>query len=76
VKVSPEHTTVDGIIELTSERMGMHNPRYVAVTKLRGSAFLEGLLFVKWFRPAEIHIDALMLGGQGRAKTPARRKAR
>jgi circadian clock protein KaiC len=42
VKVSPEHTMVDGIIELTSERIGMQNTRYVAVTKLRGSAFLEG----------------------------------
>lgn len=40
--VSPEHTMVDGIIELTTERVRMHNARHVAVTKLRGSAFLEG----------------------------------
>lgn len=41
-KVSPEHTMVDGIIELASERFRMRNMRRLAVTKLRGSAFLEG----------------------------------
>jgi circadian clock protein KaiC len=41
-RISPEHTMVDGIIELRSERVRMRNLRYLAVTKLRGGAFLEG----------------------------------
>lgn len=41
-KVSPEHTMVDGIIELTSERFRMRNMRRLVVTKLRGGPFLEG----------------------------------
>ncbi len=40
--VSSEHTMVDGIIELASERFEMRNLRYLSVTKLRGAAFLEG----------------------------------
>jgi circadian clock protein KaiC len=40
--VSPEHTMVDGIIDLGSERFEMRNLRHVTVTKLRGTAFLEG----------------------------------
>ena len=40
--VAPEHTMVDGIIELSSERFEMRNMRYLSVTKLRGTAFLEG----------------------------------
>jgi circadian clock protein KaiC len=40
--VSPEHTMVDGIVELSSERFEMRNMRYLTVTKLRGTAFLEG----------------------------------
>jgi circadian clock protein KaiC len=40
--ISSEHTMVDGIIDLSSERFQMRNMRYLAVTKLRGGAFLEG----------------------------------
>lgn len=40
--VSPEHTMVDGIIDLSSERFQMRNMRCLTVTKLRGGAFLEG----------------------------------
>jgi circadian clock protein KaiC len=41
-RIAPEHTMVDGIIELRAERVLMRNMRYLAVTKLRGGAFLEG----------------------------------
>lgn len=40
--VSPEHTMVDGIIELAAERFQMRSMRHLSVTKLRGTAFLEG----------------------------------
>lgn len=40
--VSPEHTMVDGIIELSTERVKLRTHRRVSVTKLRGSAFVEG----------------------------------
>jgi circadian clock protein KaiC len=40
--VSPEHTMVDGIVELVTERFRMRDLRYIAVTKMRGTAFLEG----------------------------------
>ena len=40
--VSPEHTMVDGILELSSERFDMRTIRYLSVVKLRGTAFLEG----------------------------------
>lgn len=40
--VSPEHTMVDGIIELSSERIDMRSMRYLTVVKLRGAPFLEG----------------------------------
>ncbi|MDB4946059.1 MAG: RecA bacterial recombination family protein [Labilithrix sp.] len=40
--ISPEHTMVDGIIELSSETFRMRNLRHIAVTKLRGAAFVEG----------------------------------
>jgi circadian clock protein KaiC len=41
-EVAPEHTMVDGIIELRCERRGLRTFRYVAVTKLRGCGFVEG----------------------------------
>lgn len=40
--VAPEHTMVDGIIELSTERVKLRTYRRLAVTKLRGSAFVEG----------------------------------
>ena len=40
--VAPEHTMVDGIIELSSERFRMRNLRTISVNKMRGAAFLEG----------------------------------
>jgi circadian clock protein KaiC len=40
--VQPEHTMVDGIMELATQRSGMRSERHVTVTKFRGSAFLEG----------------------------------
>lgn len=40
--VSPEHTMVDGIIELSTEGVKMRAMRRLRVTKLRGSAFVEG----------------------------------
>lgn len=45
--ISPEHTMVDGIIELTNERVRMRNLRFLSVTKLRGSGFIEGLHFYR-----------------------------
>ncbi len=39
---SPEHTMVDGIIELSTERFRMRDHRYIAVTKMRGTSFIEG----------------------------------
>ena len=40
--ISPEHTMVDGIIELSAELFQMRSLRRIAVTKFRGGAFLEG----------------------------------
>ncbi|UQA61854.1 ATPase domain-containing protein [Polyangium aurulentum] len=40
--VKPEHTMVDGILELRSRAQGQRWLRELKVTKLRGSAFLEG----------------------------------
>lgn len=40
--VQPEHTMVDGIIELRTERSGVRALRYLTVTKLRGGGFAEG----------------------------------
>jgi circadian clock protein KaiC len=40
--VAPEHTMVDGIIELSTERVKLRTYRRLAVTKFRGSAFVEG----------------------------------
>lgn len=39
---SAERTMVDGIIELTTERVNLRTFRQLSVTKLRGSAFVEG----------------------------------
>lgn len=39
---SAEQTMVDGIIELSTERSKLRTFRHVTVTKLRGSAFVEG----------------------------------
>lgn len=38
----PEHTMVDGIFELVSERIQVRNLRHFTVTKFRGSGFVEG----------------------------------
>ena len=40
--VKPEHTMVDGIIEMRSRAVGQRWLRELKVTKLRGSPFLEG----------------------------------
>lgn len=40
--VAPEHTMVDGIVELSTERVKLRTFRRIAVTKFRGSAFVEG----------------------------------
>ncbi len=40
--VQPEHTMVDGILELGTQRLGMRTMRQVVVSKFRGSAFIEG----------------------------------
>ena len=42
VRLTPEHTMVDGIIELTDQLMGWSAESYLQVVKLRGSAFLRG----------------------------------
>lgn len=39
---APEHTMVDGIVELSTESSRMRTMRQLAVTKFRGSAFAEG----------------------------------
>jgi circadian clock protein KaiC len=41
--VQPAHTMVDGIFELTYQRVNARNARLIAVTKFRGSGFIEGL---------------------------------
>lgn len=41
-KVTPEHTMVDGIIELTDELTGWSSESSLQVAKFRGSAFLRG----------------------------------
>ncbi len=38
----PEHTMVDGIVELSVEREGMRTERTISVSKFRGSGFAEG----------------------------------
>jgi circadian clock protein KaiC len=40
--VLPEHSMVDGIIELWTERSGARTTRQLAVRKFRGSGFVEG----------------------------------
>lgn len=39
---NPEHTMVDGFIELRVEQVGIRSVRTISVHKLRGSSFLEG----------------------------------
>lgn len=41
-RVTPEHTMVDGIIELTDQLIGWSAESFLQVIKLRGSAFLRG----------------------------------
>jgi circadian clock protein KaiC len=41
-RVAPEHTMVDGIIELSSELEKLRSSRRLTVTKFRGGAFVEG----------------------------------
>jgi circadian clock protein KaiC len=38
----PEHTAVDGVVALSSHRIGMRALREIEVWKLRGSGFVEG----------------------------------
>src|SRR5271166_14483 len=40
--IAPEHTMVDGLIELSQRLYGVRNERRLQVHKLRGSSFLEG----------------------------------
>ena len=42
-RVTPEHTMVDGIVELSDQLMGWSAESYLQVVKFRGSAFLRGL---------------------------------
>jgi len=42
VMSSPQHTMVDGLIELRQRLYGLRNERRLQVHKIRGSAFLEG----------------------------------
>src|SRR3954469_5841842 len=42
-RITPEHTMVDGIIELTDQLMGWAAESFLQVVKFRGSAFLRGL---------------------------------
>ena len=42
-RITPEHTMVDGIIELTDHLMGWAAESFLQVVKFRGSAFLRGL---------------------------------
>src|ERR1700709_592435 len=42
IKVTPEHTMVDGIIELTDQLVGWSAESSLQVVKFRGSAFLRG----------------------------------
>ena len=39
---APEHTMVDGLIELRQRLYGLRNERRLLIQKLRGSSFLEG----------------------------------
>lgn len=41
-RLTPEHTMVDGIVELTDQLMGWSAESFLQVVKLRGSAFLRG----------------------------------
>lgn len=41
-RVTPEHTMVDGVVELTDQLVGWRAESYLQVLKLRGSAFLRG----------------------------------
>jgi circadian clock protein KaiC len=41
-KVSPEHTMVDGVIELEDQLFGVRTQRSLQVRKFRGSSFLRG----------------------------------
>ena len=38
----PEHTMVDGLVELCSSRLALRSLREISVSKFRGSAFVEG----------------------------------
>ena len=40
--ISPEHTMVDGLIELSDEQYGWRSVRDLSVRKFRGSAYLRG----------------------------------
>ncbi|AKI98523.1 circadian clock protein KaiC [Archangium gephyra] len=40
--VGPEHTMVDGVIELTDNRLGRRTERELEVKKFRGSSYLRG----------------------------------
>ncbi len=42
VEITPEHTMVDGIVELTDELVGWSSETSLQVAKFRGSAFLRG----------------------------------
>jgi circadian clock protein KaiC len=42
VRLTPEHTMVDGIIELSDQLMGWAAESYLQVVKFRGSAYLRG----------------------------------
>ena len=41
-RMTPEHTMVDGIVELTDQLVGWAAESFLQVVKLRGSAFLRG----------------------------------
>jgi circadian clock protein KaiC len=43
--VRPEHTTVDGLVALSSRRVSVRSIREIEIWKLRGSGFVEGRHF-------------------------------
>jgi len=43
--VRPEHTTVDGVVALSSHRVSVRSIREIEIWKLRGTAFVEGRHF-------------------------------
>jgi circadian clock protein KaiC len=76
--VHPEHTMVDGLVELTDELMGVRSVRELIVRKFRGSAHLRGRhvfqitsrgIFV-YPRSEAILADPIAVPGEYRSRAP------